>query len=105
MTVLVDTVLVDTVHVDTVLVDVAGWLGAAALVLAYAQVSSGRLRSDSTGFQALNLGGAAGLLANGVHHGAWPSAALNGVWLSIGVVALVRLRRGRPPREAQVRRR
>lgn len=77
----------------TLLVDVAGWLGAAALLLAYGLVSAGRLSGRSSGFQLLNLGGAAGLLANGAHHGAWPSAALNAVWVAIGVVALVRLRR------------
>jgi len=81
---------------STLLVDAAGWLGAAALLLAYGLVSAGRLTGGSTGFQLLNLGGAAGLLANGVHHGAWPSAALNGVWLAIGVLALVRLRREPP---------
>jgi len=82
----------------TLLVDTAGWLGAAALLLAYGLVSTGRLRGGSTGFQLLNLGGAAGLLANGVHHGAWPSVALNGVWLAIGVLALVRLRQESPTR-------
>jgi len=84
---------------NTLLVDAAGWLGAAALLLAYGLVSAGRLNGGRTGFQLLNLGGAAGLLANGVHHGAWPSAALNGVWLAIGVLALMRLRR-----EARTRR-
>ena len=83
---------------STLLIDTAGWLGAAALLLGYGLVSAGRLAGGSTGFQLLNLGGAAGLLANGVHHGAWPSAALNGVWLAIGVLALVRLRQESPTR-------
>ena len=72
------------------LIDAAGWAGAAALLLAYALVSSGRLTGRSTAFQLLNLAGAAGLLANGVWHGAWPSAGLNAVWLVIGTTALVR---------------
>lgn len=79
----------------TVLADVVGWLGAGCLLLGYALVSSGRLTGGSRGFQLLNLAGAAGLLVNGVHHGAWPSAGLNSVWLVIGVVALLRLRRPR----------
>lgn len=77
------------------LVDVAGWSGAAALLAAYALVSSGRLTGRSAGFQALNLCGAAGLLLNGTWHGAWPSAALNAVWLVVGVAAL----RARAPHE------
>lgn len=70
------------------LVDTAGWLGAAALLLAYALVSAGRLSGRSTRFQLLNLGGSVGLLLNGVWHGAWPSAALNAVWLVVGAAAL-----------------
>lgn len=75
------------------LVDVAGWLGAGALLSAYALVSSGRLRGRAIGFQLLNLAGAVGLLVNGVYHGAWPSAGLNSVWLVVGLTALTRLRR------------
>ena len=77
------------------LIDAAGWAGAAALLLAYGLVSSGRLSGRSVGFQLLNLLGAVGLLANGIWHGAWPSAALNAIWLVIGVHALVRLRGAR----------
>ena len=73
------------------LIDTAGWAGAAALLLAYGLVSSGRLNGRSIPFQLLNLFGAAGLLANGIWHDAWPSAALNAVWLVIGVTALIRL--------------
>ena len=72
------------------LIDTAGWLGAAALLVAYGLVSSGRLHGRSSAFQMLNLTGAAGLLANGIWHGAWPSAALNAIWLIIGAHALTR---------------
>ena len=72
------------------LLDAAGWAGAVALLLAYGLVSSGRLDGRSTRFQLLNLAGAIGLLANGIWHGAWPSAALNAVWLVIGIIAMSR---------------
>ena len=87
-----------------VLVDVAGWAGAAALLVAYGLVSTGRLTGRSTGFQLLNLAGAVGLLANGVWHGAWPSAALNAVWLVIGVSALTRTRRPAEPSAPEIAR-
>lgn len=77
-----------------VLVDVLGWIGAGALLSAYALVSAGRLSGRGLGFQVLNLVGAIGLLVNGVYHGAWPSAGLNTVWLVVGIVALTRLRPG-----------
>ena len=73
------------------LIDIAGWAGAAALLLAYGLVSTGRLDGRSIAFQMLNLTGAVGLLANGVWHGAWPSAALNAIWLLVGAHALARL--------------
>jgi hypothetical protein len=82
------------------LIDTAGWAGAAALLLAYGLVSSGRLKGRSIPFQLLNLFGAVGLLANGVWHDAWPSAALNAVWLLIGVTAL---RRSTPQRDGPAR--
>jgi O-antigen ligase len=75
------------------LIDTVGWAGAAALLLAYGLVSSGRLNGRSIRFQLLNLCGAVGLLANGIYHDAWPSAALNAVWFVIGVTALVRISR------------
>lgn len=77
-----------------VLTEVAGWGGAGCLLLAYALLSAGRIAAGVT-FQLLNLAGSAGLLLNGAAHGAWPSAALNLVWVAIGVVALRRT----PPRE------
>lgn len=77
------------------LIDTAGWIGAAALLLGYGLVSAGRLSGRSTSFQLLNLVGSLGLLANGIWHGAWPSAALNAVWLVIGVAALSPLVRTR----------
>ena len=77
--------------VTRLLVDLLGWIGAGALLSAYALVSTGRLQGRGLAFQALNLVGAAGLLINGVYHGAWPSAGLNTVWLVVGMVALARL--------------
>ena len=80
-------------------VDVAGWVGALCLLVGYALVSSGRIGAGP-GYQALNLAGAAGLAANGVAHRAWPSAALNLVWLVVGLGAtrrFVRRRNGTRP--------
>jgi membrane protein YdbS with pleckstrin-like domain len=75
-----------------------GWIGAAAGVLAYAQVSRGRWAASSAPFQLTNLV-AAGLMAMvaGVN-GVWPSVAANVVWVLIGVqavVVIVRARRAR----------
>ncbi len=75
-----------------VIITVVGWLGAALLLVAYGLTSTGRLPPEGWRFQTLNLLGAAALTLNSAWHGAWPSAALNIVWIIIGVFALVRAR-------------
>ena len=67
---------------------VVGWAGAALLLGAYALVSAGRLAGGGLTFQLMNLGGAAGLAINSAVNGAWPSVALNLVWIAVGAVTL-----------------
>ena len=62
---------------------VVGWAGAALLLGAYALVSAGRLAGGGLTFQLMNLGGAAGLAINSAVNGAWPSVALNLVWIAV----------------------
>lgn len=69
------------------LIEVTGWAGAAALLLAYGLLSSGRI-SSGTVYQVLNLGGSVALAVNAFYHRALPSAVLNVIWLIIGVAAL-----------------
>lgn len=73
-----------------VVFEIVGWVGAAALLLAYGLASLGRLHATGRAFQQLNLAGSAALAANSGYHGAWPSAALNLVWLAIAVATLLR---------------
>jgi hypothetical protein len=63
------------------------------ILLAYLLLSMGRLTGQSVVYQAMNVGGAAGFIVNGWWHGALPSAVLNVIWMMIGTVALIRLRR------------
>jgi hypothetical protein len=76
----------------TVLVDIAGWIGMALLIGAYALVTTGRILGPSLRFQLMNLVGGALLMVNSAWYGAWPSAALNLVWVVIGTTGLVRAR-------------
>jgi hypothetical protein len=76
----------------TVLVDVAGWIGMALLIGAYALVTTGRILGPSLRFQLMNLVGGALLMVNSAWYGAWPSAALNLVWVVVGLVGLSRAR-------------
>jgi hypothetical protein len=74
--------------------DAIGWAGAACLLLAYARLSNGRLAIGAR-YHLLNLAGAGALAANGAFHQAWPSTALNLVWLGIGLTALRQARRAK----------
>ena len=76
-----------------IIFEILGWIGTAALLLAYALVGWGRSAPSSLSYIGLNLLGAIGLAVNGIAHGAWPSTALNLLWLAIGLVSLAR--RGR----------
>ena len=76
---------------DTLIVDVAGWIGMALLLGAYALVTTGRLPGTGLRFQLLNLLGGSLLMVNSAYYGAWPSAVLNLVWVVIGLVGLARL--------------
>ncbi len=71
-----------------IVVEVAGWAGAALILLAYLLLSAGRLTGKSVTYQAMNVVGAAGFVVNGWWHGAIPSTVLNVIWMGIGVVAL-----------------
>ena len=73
--------------------EAVGWTGAALVLLAYWLVSAGRAEARSARYQALNIGGALGLVANSAWNGAIPSAVVNVIWIGIGVYAVVRTRR------------
>jgi hypothetical protein len=78
--------------------EVVGWIGGALILAAYFMLSAGKLDAKSPAYQWLNVVGALGFIANSSWNGAWPSAALNVIWVGIGVVALVRIfgRRAKP---------
>jgi hypothetical protein len=79
-----------------VAVEVAGWAGAALILLAYLLLSAGRLGGQSLFYQAMNVVGAAGFVINGWWHRALPSATLNVLWLLIGLFASIRILKRRP---------
>jgi hypothetical protein len=76
-----------------VTVEVIGWVGAALILGAYALLSTGRLRAESLTYQLMNILGAAGFVVNSGWNGALPSAAMNVVWMGIGIYALRQRRR------------
>jgi hypothetical protein len=71
-------------------VDFSGWAAAALILGAYALLSFGKLQARSPAYQWMNIVGAVGFIINCSANGAWPSVALNMVWLVIGFYALRR---------------
>ena len=74
-----------------ILMEVVGWIGGTLILAGYFLLTNGKLDARSPTYQWLNVVGALGFIANSGWNGAWPSAALNVIWVGIGVVALVRI--------------
>ncbi|PYL42086.1 MAG: hypothetical protein DMF42_08290 [Verrucomicrobia bacterium] len=73
--------------------DTIGWVGAVALLIAYALVSSKRLEGDSAAFQLLNISGSLLLAANTIFYGSYPSTFVNLIWAGIAVFSITNRRR------------
>ena len=73
------------------LMEVVGWIGAILILAGYFLLSAGKLDARSPAYQWLNVVGALGFIANSSWNEAWPSAALNVIWVGIGIVALTRI--------------
>jgi hypothetical protein len=78
-------------------VEVIGWAGAILILGAYALLSAGKLKAESLTYHLMNILGAAGFVVNSGWNGALPSAAMNVVWIGIGVYAV------RQQRKAQLK--
>jgi hypothetical protein len=74
-------------------VDISGWVGALLILGAYSLLSNGKIQARSALYQWMNVVGAVGLIINSGWNTAWPSVALNVVWLGIAGYALHRNRR------------
>lgn len=71
--------------------EVAGWIAALLILGAYGALTAEKLTAKSPVYQWMNVVGAAGFIVNSGWNGAWPSAALNVVWMGIGAGALWRM--------------
>ena len=73
--------------------DALGWLGAAALLIAYAMVSHKKLEGDSATYQLLNISGSLLLAANTIFYGSYPSTFVNLIWAGIAVFSIAMRKR------------
>jgi len=73
--------------------DAIGWVGAAALLVAYAMVSHKKLEGDSAAYQFLNISGSILLAVNTIFYGSYPSTFVNVIWAGIAVFAIATRKR------------
>ena len=73
--------------------DGVGWVGAAALLVAYAMVSHKKLEGNSAAYQLLNISGSLLLAANTIFYGSYPSAFVNLIWAGIAVFSIMTRKR------------
>ena len=73
--------------------DAIGWVGAAALLVAYAMISNKKLEGDSAAYQLLNISGSLLLAANTIFYGSYPSTFVNLIWAGIAVFSIMTRKR------------
>ncbi|TAL00801.1 MAG: hypothetical protein EPO08_12525 [Rhodospirillaceae bacterium] len=79
-------------------IEAVGWAGGLVILIAYGLLSAGHLSGRSVIYQSMNIVGSAGFVINSGWNGAIPSAALNVIWMVIGIYTLIKLRAsGRQP--------
>ena len=71
---------------------IIGWVGSFLVVLGYYLVSTKRVSGTSRTYQMLNVFGAVGVGVNVLYQHAWPSLALQGIWIVIALVSLYKHR-------------
>ncbi|MEQ8714038.1 MAG: hypothetical protein RIC80_13535 [Cyclobacteriaceae bacterium] len=70
------------------IIDIIGWVGSIEVILAYGLNSYQKIKSDSLLYQTLNLTGGIFLIINTIYYGAYPSTAINVVWVVIATIAI-----------------
>jgi len=75
---------------NDILVDIIGWIGAIAVLIAYALVSTRKMEGDSIAYQLINVIGSLFLVINSLFYKAYPVIGVNVAWVGIGIYAIAR---------------
>ncbi len=73
-----------------IILEILGWIGTFLIVWAYYLISTKKLDFTSKTYHYLNLFGAIGVGVNVLYKQSWPAVALEVVWISITVMALIK---------------
>jgi hypothetical protein len=73
-----------------IIIDTLGWFGTVLFLAAYILVSLKKVEGDSLLYQGMNIVAGGLLVVNTFYWHAYPSFALNAVWIAIGLFTLGR---------------
>jgi hypothetical protein len=76
-------------------IELIGWVSAAMMLSAYLLLNTHRVSATSRAYQWLNVLSGAGLIINSGWNGAYPSVAINVIWMIIGLYGVLRVADGR----------
>jgi len=77
---------------ENFIVDIVGWIGSILLIVAYWSVSKKRVEPESLSYHSLNIIGSILLIINTCYYGAFPSTAVNVIWVFIGLFYITKKR-------------
>jgi hypothetical protein len=80
-----------------IIIDIIGWVGSFVLIAAYFQNSRNKINAQSTIYQLANVIGSLCLIINTVYYGAYPSSAVNIIWVFIGIHFLIKYTKNATP--------
>jgi len=72
------------------IVEIIGWMGALLVMLAYFLLTTRRMDRGSRRYHVMNLAGGIALAVNAVVNSAYPSGAVNVVWIAIAAYGILR---------------
>lgn len=78
------------------IIDIIGWVGSIEVILAFGLNSYHLLDARSWKYQVLNLTGGVFLIINTAYYHAYPSTAINVIWVIIATLAIVKILKAKP---------
>ncbi len=74
-----------------IIIDSIGWVGSLMLIAGYWLNSKGKIDAQSISYQLLNAIGSVLLIVNTIYYGAYPSSAVNIIWVFIGIFYIAKI--------------
>lgn len=77
---------------NELIINIAGWMGGTLIMLAYILLSLKKTSSNSIVYHLINLAGALLLIVNTIYYTAYPSTAINVIWIGVAIVSIYKIK-------------